>query len=40
MAEIIAGLCTSHVPLLGRVIDTGRTGEAYWQPIFNGSCPI
>ena len=39
MAEIVAGLCTSHVPLLGRVIDTGRTGDPYWQPIFKGYEP-
>lgn len=39
MAEIVAGFCTSHVPLLGRVIDGGRTQEPYWQPIFNGYEP-
>ena len=39
LAEIVAGLCTSHVPLLGRVIDGGRTGELYWQPIFKGYEP-
>ena len=39
MAEIVAGLCTSHVPLLGRVIDGGRTEEPYWQPIFKGYEP-
>ena len=39
MAKIIAGLCTSHVPLLGRVIDGGRTDEPYWRPIFQGYEP-
>ena len=39
LAEIVAGLCTSHVPLLGRVIDGGRTEEPYWQPIFKGYEP-
>ena len=36
MATITAGLATSHVPLLGRAIDTGITHEPYWQPIFAG----
>ncbi len=40
LAEIVAGLCTSHVPLLGRVIDGGRTDEPYWQPIFKGYEPV
>jgi protocatechuate 4,5-dioxygenase beta chain len=39
VARIIAGLCTSHVPLLGRIIDSDRTGEPYWQPIFKGYEP-
>ena len=39
MARIVAGLCTSHVPLLGRIIDSDRTGEPYWQPIFKGYEP-
>jgi len=39
LARIVAGLCTSHVPLLGRIIDTGRTGEPYWRPIFQGYEP-
>lgn len=36
MATITAGLATSHVPLLGRAIDTGITHEPYWRPIFAG----
>ena len=39
MARIVAGLCTSHVPLLGRIIDMGRTAEPYWRPIFEGYEP-
>lgn len=39
LAKIVGGLCTSHVPLLGRVIDGGRTAEPYWQPIFRGYEP-
>lgn len=36
MARITAGIATSHVPLLGRAIDTGITHEPYWKPIFDG----
>jgi protocatechuate 4,5-dioxygenase beta chain len=36
MARITAGLGTSHVPLVGRAIDTGVTQEPYWKPIFDG----
>ena len=36
MARITAGLATSHVPAIGAAIDLGRTGEAYWQPLFAG----
>ena len=36
MARVTAGVATSHVPLLGRAIDTGITHEPYWQPIFEG----
>jgi len=39
LARIVGGICTSHVPLLGRVIDGGRTQEPYWQPIFKGYEP-
>lgn len=39
MAKIVGGLCTSHVPLLGRIIDSDRTAEPYWQPIFKGYEP-
>ena len=36
MARITAGLTTSHVPAIGAAIDLGKTGEAYWQPVFKG----
>lgn len=36
MAEIIAGVGTSHVPLIGVAIDQGLTGEDYWKPVFDG----
>lgn len=36
MAKITAGLGTSHIPLLGRIIDTGESHKPEWAPIFNG----
>jgi len=36
MARITAGVGTSHVPLIGRAIDTGSTQEPYWKPLFDG----
>jgi len=36
VAELIAGLTTSHVPAIGAAIDLGKTQEAYWQPVFAG----
>lgn len=39
MAEIIAGLCTSHVPAIGAAIDLGKTQEPYWKPLFDGYIP-
>ena len=36
MAEIYAGLATSHVPAIGAAIDLGKTGTPYWQPVFAG----
>ncbi|XDZ69894.1 class III extradiol dioxygenase subunit beta [Alphaproteobacteria bacterium LSUCC0744] len=40
MARIIAGMGTSHVPGLGAAMDNGKTGEPYWQPLFNGLEPV
>ncbi|WP_028310844.1 class III extradiol dioxygenase subunit beta [Derxia gummosa] len=36
MARITASVYTSHVPAIGAAIDQGKTGEAYWQPLFKG----
>jgi protocatechuate 4,5-dioxygenase beta chain len=39
MARIIAGVSASHVPALGVALDTGRSGEPPWAPIFAGFEP-
>ena len=36
MARITAGIATSHVPAIGAAIDLGKTGDAYWGPMFAG----
>ena len=36
MARITAGVGSSHVPLIGRAIDTGNTQDDYWKPLFDG----
>jgi protocatechuate 4,5-dioxygenase beta chain len=36
VAEIFAGLSTSHVPAIGAAWDNGKSGEPYWQPVFAG----
>jgi protocatechuate 4,5-dioxygenase, beta chain len=36
MARITAGITTSHIPAVGAAIDLGKTGEPYWQPVFQG----
>jgi protocatechuate 4,5-dioxygenase beta chain len=36
MAMIEAGVAMSHVPAIGRAIDTGATQQAYWKPLFDG----
>ncbi|MGB0748838.1 MAG: class III extradiol dioxygenase subunit beta [Magnetospiraceae bacterium] len=36
MAKIIGGYATSHVPAIGVAIDTGKTDEDYWKPVFAG----
>jgi protocatechuate 4,5-dioxygenase beta chain len=36
MAHITASVYTSHVPAIGAALDQGKTGEAYWQPLFKG----
>jgi hypothetical protein len=39
MAEIVAGVATSHVPAIGAAIDLGKTGTPYWEPLFAGFEP-
>jgi protocatechuate 4,5-dioxygenase beta chain len=39
MARITASVYTSHVPAIGAAMDLGKTGEAYWQPLFKGYEP-
>jgi protocatechuate 4,5-dioxygenase beta chain len=36
MARLTAGLTTSHIPAVGAAMDLGKTGEAYWKPVFAG----
>lgn len=36
MAEVIAGVGTSHTPAIGAAVDNGKTDEAYWRPVFAG----
>jgi len=40
MARLVAGMGTSHVPGVGAAMDNGKTGEAYWQPLFDGFEPL
>ena len=36
MARITAGASMSHVPAIGAAVDLGKTGDAYWAPVFAG----
>ncbi|GAB5486963.1 MAG: gallate dioxygenase [Parasphingorhabdus sp.] len=36
MANLFAGVGTSHVPAIGAAIDHGKTQEPYWKPLFDG----
>ncbi len=36
MARITAGIATSHVPAIGAALDAGKSGDAYWAPLFAG----
>ncbi|GGI04078.1 class III extradiol dioxygenase subunit beta [Egicoccus halophilus] len=36
MAEVIAGVASSHVPPIGAAMDHGKTEEPYWAPLFAG----
>ncbi|MGH9133886.1 MAG: class III extradiol dioxygenase subunit beta [Ilumatobacteraceae bacterium] len=35
MAEIVAGVGTSHIPAVGAAIDKGKTRDPYWAPYFD-----
>jgi protocatechuate 4,5-dioxygenase, beta chain len=39
MADIVAGVATSHVPAIGAAIDNKRSDEPYWRPVFDGYAP-
>lgn len=39
MAELFAGVTSSHVPAIGAALDNGKTGEPYWAPLFAGFEP-
>ncbi|MFI5613464.1 class III extradiol dioxygenase subunit beta [Amycolatopsis sp. NPDC051903] len=39
MARVTWGLATSHVPSIGAAMDTGKTAEPYWKPLFDGYAP-
>jgi protocatechuate 4,5-dioxygenase, beta chain len=36
MARVTASVYTSHVPAIGAALDSGKTQEPYWQPVFKG----
>lgn len=36
MAEIVAGIATSHVPAIGAALDNGKSDTPYWRPLFEG----
>jgi protocatechuate 4,5-dioxygenase beta chain len=36
VARVTAGVTSSHIPLIGRAIDTGGTSTPYWKPVFEG----
>ena len=36
MAQITAGITTSHVPAIGAAIDNGKVREPYWAKVFAG----
>ena len=38
-ARITASVYTSHVPAIGAAMDTGKTDEPYWRPLFAGYEP-
>lgn len=39
MANLFAGVGTSHVPAIGAAVDHAKTQEPYWKPLFDGYEP-
>jgi hypothetical protein len=39
VAKVTASVYTSHVPAIGAALDLGKSGEPYWQPVFQGYEP-
>ena len=39
VARIIGGVGTSHGPAMGGALDTGKTDDPYWLPVFKGYEP-
>jgi protocatechuate 4,5-dioxygenase beta chain len=40
MAQIVGGICTSHIPAIGNAIARGLQDDPYWQPFFQGYPPV
>jgi protocatechuate 4,5-dioxygenase beta chain len=36
MAQIVGGICTSHIPAIGNALARGLEHDAYWKPFFAG----
>ena len=39
MADLFAGIGTSHVPGIGAAVDHNKTQTDYWKPLFDGYEP-
>jgi protocatechuate 4,5-dioxygenase beta chain len=40
MAELVAGIGSSHVPSIGRAYDQGKQQDPAWAPLFRGYEPV
>lgn len=40
MAQVIAGIGTSHVPTIGVAYDKGKQQDPAWKPLFDGYRPV
>src|SRR6185295_20405164 len=36
MAQIVGGICTSHIPAIGNAIARGLEDDPYWRPFYGG----